>query len=132
MHLGSGAIGKLSRCSLGAPGLPKTVPASRCPLKLAASTRQPQIGGVAYRKHSHSRACRMQALELRGELRTIQQPLGWLQLTEEREACPSDLFLGTLPLERKPDSLAEMSHPPPSLHSLTLYSLELTWHISKR
>ena len=69
----------------------------------------------------------MQALgvELRGELRTIQQPLGWFQLTRAKEACPSDLFLGILPLESKPDSLAEMSHPPPSLASLTLYQLGL-------
>ena len=53
-------------------------------------------------------------------------------LAKEEEACPSELFLGTLPLESKPDSFLNMSHPPPSLRSLTLHSLELKWHICKK
>ena len=70
-------------------------------------------------------ACRMQALGkgLRSRWRAFQ--LGLLPPCKKREACPSELFLGTLPLESKPDSFPNMSHPPPSLSSLTLYQLGL-------
>ena len=96
--------------------LPGTVDA-RSHLQLPQQPRR-----SSFQEALQKTACRMRALglELRSRWRAFQ--LGLLPPCKKKEACPSDLFLGILPLESKPDSFQNMSHPPPSLTQLDLVS----------